>query len=232
VVRPEIRPLIFWKPVNAKVGRIGVTCSRLVYELADNLVWRDWQGKEASIRVDPADANRAAVHDPQGRFLCMAKCIEKLGWDASQEKVAAAIASNKRKVKVVRDYHSSRPRIASSIGEEMQLQQIEENRRLREAQKVTAPIAVVSTPLDGQHKQIEHALATSQTRMRLTNAADAPAPLGRFVYEPPPREEEELSGASGMRAWAEWQKKKQEAERASEPPEDPFEAMTRAFSER
>jgi transposase InsO family protein len=159
VIPAAIRTIMFWKPGPlTKVGRNGVRCNGLTYGLNELALMMHWQGKEVSVRVDPNETNRAAICAPDGKFICMAECNQKLPWNATAEQTSKAIAAIKRRKKEVAAYHANRPRMMNNVADEMWQQQADRSRQEREARQVGVPLVTVSTPMNAQLPQIQRSL--------------------------------------------------------------------------
>jgi hypothetical protein len=186
VIPAAIRTIMFWKPGPlTKVGRNGVRCNGLTYGLDESSLMIHWQGKEVSVRIDPNEANRAAVCSPDGKFICLARCNQRLPWNATAEQKGKAIAAIKRRKKEVAAYHNHRPQMTNDVADEMWQQQADKSRQEREARQIGIPLVTVSTPMNGQLAQINHQLEATAPQPRAL-AAPKQFNIVEILNEPTP----------------------------------------------
>lgn len=150
-----------------KVGRNGVTWMKLTWgrvELADRM------GEFVCLAIDDRDMQQAQVYTPEGKFLCLAACNERLPFMTSHDELKVAIGESKADRKTRRDYIEKRPRLADSLPDRTY------RRRQRQAQPSPLPedggacpappsFQPVRTPLDDQLPAIRQAMEAVPLRL-------------------------------------------------------------------
>jgi putative transposase len=146
-----------------KVQRNGVNWKGVYYggrELASLL------GKQVTIRIDDRDVSQVDVYSfPDDKFLVTARSNARLPFLASSQAVRDAMTDKKRAMKVAREYHAGRPRMADSLEDRMAANAA----RLRQEQSgkpalgVGASIVPVRSPLEDQLPAIRRAKGKTAT---------------------------------------------------------------------
>ncbi len=109
--------------VRLKVGRLGIHVNHTIYEAPE---LDALGGQEVQALIDD-DLSRVKVLDLEGRFLCVAQCVRRVPFLATQEQLREAMAVVKRDRRRVRESMAIGPRAADDpIG---RLQRIAERER-------------------------------------------------------------------------------------------------------
>jgi putative transposase len=219
--------VMLWKPSRpTKYTRNGVLCDGIGYGNREAALFA-WTGKEVIVRVDPANAGRAAICEPNGRLICFAPSNIKLPFNTPKAELKEATANLTRAKKQTREHYKSRPQLHGDVAGQLYADRAEADRVAREAAKVTPPtIAMVNTPLNDQLPALQRALEksaqpTASNKIDLY-ADDAPQPTDRRA--------DLLSFAKLMEATQQKLDDEMEAERAAE--RDANELFRKAFANR
>ena len=76
-------------------------------------------GRKVYLRIDQHNLSAVSVWSTDDRFICLARANQLLPANAGHEILAAAIAEKRRHRKLMREYHSQRPRLAEDLPDRM-----------------------------------------------------------------------------------------------------------------
>jgi transposase InsO family protein len=220
-----IRSVFLWKPSRPTAyTRAGILCNGIRYgatapELYDRI------GKRLIIRVDPADANRAAVCELSGSVICFVNANQKLPFGSKVEELREAIAATRRDNKRPGEHRRRGPRIERDVSLELWAARLAESEREKAAKPPTPgpTLSTVCTPMDDQLPLLEKAL--KQTGPRLAGNGEKLIDLVRDAPDMPLPEPR----TSWLDLGKFFDREREEREAAETPARTPFRDMVAAF---